>query len=32
MEYKVPFVGYKLQYNNLKEEINEAIQRVLEMC
>ncbi len=30
MEYKVPFVGYKLQYNNLKEEINKAIQRVLE--
>ena len=30
MEYKVPFVGYKLQYNNLKEEINGAIQRVLE--
>ncbi len=30
MEYKVPFVGYKLQYNNLKEEINKTIQRVLE--
>lgn len=30
MKYKVPFVGYKLQYNNLKEEIDEAIQRVLE--
>lgn len=29
MEYKVPFVGYKLQYQNLKEEIDNTIQGVL---
>ena len=29
MKYKVPFVGYKLQYQNLKNEIDEAIKRVL---
>jgi len=27
--YKVPFVGYKIQYQNLKEEIDEAMQDVL---
>ena len=30
MNYKVPFVGYNIQYQNLKEEIDEAIHRVLE--
>lgn len=29
MKYKVPFVGYKLQYRNLEREINKAIKRVL---
>ena len=29
MNYKVPFVGYKLQYQNLKKEIDDAIQGVL---
>lgn len=29
MLYKVPFVGYKLQYKNLEKEIDEAIKRVL---
>ncbi len=29
MKYKVPFVGYKLQYQNLKNEIDNTIQRVL---
>ncbi len=28
--FKVPFVGYKLQYQNLKPEIDKAIQGVLE--
>lgn len=28
--FKVPFVGYKVQYQNLKEEIDNAIQKVLE--
>lgn len=27
--YKVPFVAYKLQYNNLKQEIDKAMQDVL---
>ena len=30
MKYKVPFVGYKLQYQNLKSEIDNAIQDVLQ--
>ena len=30
MNYKVPFVGYKLQYQNLKEEIDVAIQDILQ--
>jgi dTDP-4-amino-4,6-dideoxygalactose transaminase len=30
MDYKVPFVGYKIQYQNLKSEIDQAIERVLE--
>ena len=29
MDYKVPFVGYKLQYQNLKSEIDKTIQDVL---
>ncbi len=29
MDYKVPFVGYKLQYRNLKSEIDKTIQDVL---
>jgi len=29
MGYKTPFVGYKLQYQNLKKEIDNAIQGVL---
>jgi len=29
MKYKVPFVGYKLQYQNLKSEIDTAIKSVL---
>jgi len=29
MSYKVPFVGYKIQYQNLKEEIDEAVKSVL---
>ncbi len=29
MKYKVSFVGYKLQYQNLKNEIDDAIQGVL---
>ena len=28
--FKVPFVGYKLQYQNLKNEIDKAIQGILE--
>ena len=30
MDYKVPFVGYKLQYRNLKSEIDKAIQNALQ--
>jgi dTDP-4-amino-4,6-dideoxygalactose transaminase len=30
MNYRVPFVNYKVQYQNLKEEINKAIEDVLE--
>lgn len=30
MNYKVPFVGYKLQYQNLKNEIDKVIQGVLQ--
>ena len=30
MDYKVPFVGYKIQYQNLKSEIDKAIQDVLQ--
>ena len=30
MDYKVPFVGYKLQYQNLKSEIDKVIQDVLQ--
>lgn len=30
MEYKVPFVAYKKQYKDLKQEIDTAIERVLE--
>jgi len=30
MQYKVPFVAYKLQYQNLKQEIDQAMQDVLE--
>jgi dTDP-4-amino-4,6-dideoxygalactose transaminase len=30
MDYKVPFVNYKPQYQNLKKEIDKAIQGVLE--
>ena len=30
MEYKIPFVGYKLQYKNLKSEIDGAIQDLLQ--
>jgi len=30
MDYKVPFVGYKLQYQALKNEIDKAIQSVLQ--
>ena len=30
MEYKVPFVAYKKQYRDLKQEIDTAIERVLE--
>lgn len=30
MDYKVPFVGYKLQYQNLKSEIDGVIQDVLQ--
>jgi len=29
MDIKVPFVGYKIQYNNLKNEIDSAMQDVL---
>jgi len=29
MNYKVPFVGYKIQYQDLKQEIDSAIQDVL---
>ncbi len=29
MKYKVPFVGYKIQYQNQKKEFMKAIQRVL---
>ncbi len=29
MNYKVPFVNYKIQYQNLKNEIDEALKRVL---
>jgi len=29
MDYKIPFVGYKLQYKNLKSEIDAAVKRVL---
>ena len=30
MKYKVPFVNYPLEYHNLKKEIDETIQRILE--
>ena len=29
MQYKVPFVAYGLQYQNLKQEIDQAMQDVL---
>lgn len=29
MKYKVPFVNYRIQYQNLKQEINKTTQRVL---
>lgn len=30
MDYKVPFVGYRIQYQNFKKEIDNAIQDVLQ--